>query len=492
MPFPQFTKIIINHFLKQHKSLSKLKYQHYHTIKDDGIVSRLKFVRIGEDYQEYGHVIPEVMLNDAIKQSESYQMFIKYSTGQISPKKSRGKGSQRKKTDDDSQKSVDVSQSAKLKLKKQKQQGKVTSNPPKKVKGVPSLTPEEQEVADTIQALKESRKTSRRQPGTGGLSEGTSTIPGVPDESTVVSTTSSERTEQESEYLEEDQLNDEEKDDKDDDANDEGDDYISDNQDADDEDAETESDEDEVYKYKIRRVTDAAKADAEKTSEVNNDAKKTDSPPTSSSLYVSSSFSDQFLKLSSNSSLVSNVKDHFTDAEINSLLEIKREQAEKQKMPKNPANHALYHALMEALIEDENAMDKGVADTIKNHKQQNDDDEDEDPPTGPNQGKKTKRRRTKEPESSKKTSTTRETPKGKAPSKGSKTGKSTSTKEPVKEPIAEVAMDDAVNTMGKEVVRDNDRPQDTSEPKTYKTLNQDLFKQPPRPPSPDLRVKLYL
>ncbi|GKF22219.1 hypothetical protein Tco_0074541, partial [Tanacetum coccineum] len=29
----------------------------------------------------------------------------------------------------------------------------------------------------------------------------------------------------------------------------------------------------------------------------------------------------------------------------------------------NPANHKLYHALMEALIEDKNAMDKGVADT---------------------------------------------------------------------------------------------------------------------------------
>ncbi|GJS59231.1 hypothetical protein Tco_0654015 [Tanacetum coccineum] len=182
------------------------------------------------------------MLNEAIKQSESYQMFIKYSTGQISPKKSRGKGSQRKKTDDDSQKSVDLGKSiSKTKAEeaeaarqvhathariviesvpdptKRRKSGKVTSDPPKKLKGVPSLTPEEQEVADTIQALKEK---------------------------------------QESEYLEEDQLNDEEKDDKDDDANDEGDDYISDNQDADDEDAETESDEDEVYKYKIRARKD--------------------------------------------------------------------------------------------------------------------------------------------------------------------------------------------------------------------------------------------
>nr|GEW39052.1 retrovirus-related Pol polyprotein from transposon TNT 1-94 [Tanacetum cinerariifolium] len=100
IPFPRFTKVIINHFLSQHKSLSKLKFQHYHTIKDDGIVSRLKFVRIRENYQEYGLFIPDMMLNDKIKQSESYQMFLKYSTGLIPPKKSRGKGSQGKKIAD--------------------------------------------------------------------------------------------------------------------------------------------------------------------------------------------------------------------------------------------------------------------------------------------------------------------------------------------------------------------------------------------------------
>ncbi|GKB40221.1 hypothetical protein Tco_0885163 [Tanacetum coccineum] len=54
----------------------------------------LKFVIIGEDYQEYGLPILETMLTEAIKQSESYQMFIKYSTGQIFPKKSRGKESE--------------------------------------------------------------------------------------------------------------------------------------------------------------------------------------------------------------------------------------------------------------------------------------------------------------------------------------------------------------------------------------------------------------
>ncbi|GJX08558.1 hypothetical protein Tco_0196490 [Tanacetum coccineum] len=78
------------------------------------------------------------------------------------------------------------------------------------------------------------------------------------------------------------------------------------------------------------------------------------------------------------------------------------------------------------------------------------------------------------------------TPKCKALSKGSKTGKSASAKELVEEPIAKVAMDDAVNTAGEDVIRDDDQPLDTSESQTYKIPNQDWFKQPPRPPTPDL------
>ncbi|GJS99153.1 reverse transcriptase domain-containing protein [Tanacetum coccineum] len=49
MPYPRFTKVIIDYFLSKHKSLKKLKFQHFHTIKNDSVVSRLKFVRMGED-----------------------------------------------------------------------------------------------------------------------------------------------------------------------------------------------------------------------------------------------------------------------------------------------------------------------------------------------------------------------------------------------------------------------------------------------------------
>ncbi|GKC85697.1 hypothetical protein Tco_1141414, partial [Tanacetum coccineum] len=54
---------------------------------------------------------------------------------------------------------------------------------------------------------------------------------------------------------------------------------------------------------------------------------------------------------------------------------------------KTPKNKTLYHALMKSLIEDENAMDQGVADLIKQKKRPHDDaNKDEGPPTRSDQG----------------------------------------------------------------------------------------------------------
>ncbi|GKB54327.1 hypothetical protein Tco_0905080 [Tanacetum coccineum] len=71
----------------------------------------------------------------------------------------------------------------------------------------------------------------------------------------------------------------------------------------------------------------------------------------------------------------------------------------KKSANKNTTNYRLYHALMEALIADEDAMDKEVADKVKDHKRKHDSDDDEDDDdvevlsTGSNQGRSTKRRR---------------------------------------------------------------------------------------------------
>ncbi|GJX18315.1 hypothetical protein Tco_0219147 [Tanacetum coccineum] len=62
-------------------------------------------------------------------------------------------------------------------------------------------------------------------------------------------------------------------------------------------------------------------------------------------------------------------------------------------------NYHLYHALMEALIADEDAMDKEVTNKAKDHKRKHDSDDDEDddddegPSAGSTQGKSAKRRR---------------------------------------------------------------------------------------------------
>ncbi|GKD73402.1 hypothetical protein Tco_1331684 [Tanacetum coccineum] len=334
--------------------------------------------------------------NDKLRKSRIDILWGMFYKENIPPKKIRGKGSQRKKIADDSQETVDVSEESEPKPEPVKRKtasrrvvkkkvtiyadeniisdpdvalelGKsislteveeeeaarqvhatyariVTEFVPKsakakskpKLKGAQSLTPAEKEAADIMQALKESKKTSKRQPGTRGSSEGTGTIPGVLDESTAVSATSSKGTE--------DQLDNEEKDDKEGDVDDEGDDHINDAKDTDDEDDETKSDEDEIYKSKIRvrkdedeemlnakveysrkgdaEVSDVAKADAEKTEEAKDDSKKAKLPPTSSSLSISSGFGDQFLKLSSDTFLFGTVKDTI-DAEINSLLDVK-------------------------------------------------------------------------------------------------------------------------------------------------------------------------
>ncbi|GJY28855.1 hypothetical protein Tco_0404622 [Tanacetum coccineum] len=175
-----------------------------------------------------------------------------------------------------------------------------------------------------MKALKESRKSNRRQPGTRGSNKGTGSKLGVLDESTVVSATSSEGTGVKPGVPDSGHDNDDndevKKDDKDDDADDEGDTHVSDTHDEDDKDDETESDEDEIYNYKIcvrtdedERMSDAEVVGSEKGDEEVSDAAKAD---------AEKSFGDQFLKTYSDTSFIGTVKDS-TDAEINSLMDIK-------------------------------------------------------------------------------------------------------------------------------------------------------------------------
>ncbi|GKD93147.1 hypothetical protein Tco_1372984 [Tanacetum coccineum] len=315
--------------------------------------------KIGEDYQEYGLVIPDVMLNDAIKQSESYQMFIKYSTESepehepVKKKTASRRGVKKKVTisaDDNIIHDLDVAlelgKSISLAKAEEEEAAKqvhathariVTEYVPKSAKkktgSRSSRSVVIQDTLNVMQALKESKKTNSRQPGTEGSSEGTVRIPGVPDESTVISATSSEGTstkpgvpdkekvtteekvilewgsKKESEYSEEDlnreedidlidsEEDDKKKDDTDDDKSidlemiddEETDDEVLQGKEQanDDEDEEMLNVEVEDSEKGDAEVFDAAKADAEKTEEAKDDSNKAELPLTSSSLSIS-------------------------------------------------------------------------------------------------------------------------------------------------------------------------------------------------------------
>nr|GEV18133.1 retrovirus-related Pol polyprotein from transposon TNT 1-94 [Tanacetum cinerariifolium] len=421
MPFFGFTKVIINHFSSQHKYFFKLKFWHYHTIKDDGIVNRLKFVRIREDHQttysEYDR-----------------QGFTKEDTVDTPM------------VDVDMSKESDFEPARKRSASRRVVKKKVT------------------------------------------ISVGDNIIPN-PDVTLKLGCYKSE-------YSKEDQGDDQEVEWIDSDEDEEKKDDIDDDKSINLEMTDDEETDDEF-------VHDVEQTDAGKTKEVKDDAKKVllRIPQmlrltvywilkSNLKFLISNLIQKFFVKPAPESSKIQKPTidlEHESEKSALEIHKIKREEAEKQKMPKytikstyketlkeydqkitlyqtmhenksfnrNPANHALYHALMKPLIEDENAMDKGVADTVKNQKRQHDDDDDDDDEKDlsvrPNQGKKIKRQRTKESESSKKPSTTKETSKGKAPSKGSKTSQYASVKDPVKELITKVVMDDAFNTVGEDV-----------------------------------------
>ncbi|GKF78677.1 hypothetical protein Tco_0234245, partial [Tanacetum coccineum] len=92
MPYPRFTKVIIYYFLSKHDSISKRQGSYINTIKDDGVLGKLKFISKGELTQVYGMSIPDEMMNDEIKNSVAYQTYLALSTGTKPPKKGKGKG----------------------------------------------------------------------------------------------------------------------------------------------------------------------------------------------------------------------------------------------------------------------------------------------------------------------------------------------------------------------------------------------------------------
>ncbi|GJS97746.1 hypothetical protein Tco_0804714 [Tanacetum coccineum] len=89
MPYPRFTKIIIDHFISKDNTIFMRNRINLHTARDDSLLGALEFVSKTEDYQKYGALIPDGMINDDIKLSTAYKTYLDYANGKVPPKKAR-------------------------------------------------------------------------------------------------------------------------------------------------------------------------------------------------------------------------------------------------------------------------------------------------------------------------------------------------------------------------------------------------------------------
>ncbi|GJW92244.1 retrovirus-related pol polyprotein from transposon TNT 1-94, partial [Tanacetum coccineum] len=89
MPYPRFTKVIINHFISKDKTISIRNIINLHTIHDHSLLGTLKFVSKIQDYQQYGAMIPDDMINQGIKDSQVYKTYYDFTTGKVPPRKAR-------------------------------------------------------------------------------------------------------------------------------------------------------------------------------------------------------------------------------------------------------------------------------------------------------------------------------------------------------------------------------------------------------------------
>ncbi|GKB96820.1 retrovirus-related pol polyprotein from transposon TNT 1-94 [Tanacetum coccineum] len=372
MPYPRFTKVIIHYFLSKHRSIPKKHNSFINTIKDDGVLGKLKYVSKGEDKQMYGMSILDVMMNDDIKNSEAYQTYLALSTGTEVPKKGRGKGKGligKKATVTPSKKGsitaedniiLDPDVALKLgesisltKAEEQEEQRRVHET-------------HERIVTEKSTSNEEANEADDEEKSTGS-SEGAGITPEVPDEPKgssaaqadeddwgsegEIETLSSddERTESKREVAESDKANEE----TDNDEEIHNDEEVHEDEEVHDDDEKHDNDEVADEEKADEEMPDSEKADEEMADAEKDDAEKIEEekvddeqaradqagvdqaralisvtqkekpklPPSSSSLSLSSDYGNQFLNVSSDVSLVGIVKET-ADTEINSLLDI--------------------------------------------------------------------------------------------------------------------------------------------------------------------------
>ncbi|GJZ49767.1 hypothetical protein Tco_0603957, partial [Tanacetum coccineum] len=87
--YPRFTKVIIHHFISKDTSIFMRNKICMHTVRDDSVLGTLRFVSKSNKYQVYGALLPEGMSNQQMRDSLAYKTYIALAIGAATPKKAR-------------------------------------------------------------------------------------------------------------------------------------------------------------------------------------------------------------------------------------------------------------------------------------------------------------------------------------------------------------------------------------------------------------------
>ncbi|GJT75374.1 hypothetical protein Tco_1042099 [Tanacetum coccineum] len=417
MPYPKFSKAIIQHFISKDKSISMRNRMFMHTVRDDSVLGTLKFVAKSDDNQVYGVLIPAVRINQKIQNSNSYKTYLAVATGATTPKKPR----KWKKPASPSKKQTLV----------------ITEEPAKKEdsqlvfksKILLACSNEEgyqkEQMGNTHASGKwlgdgvgfQPKVPDKPKGKSIDIHEGTGLKLGVPDVSKANSSDSEYEYWGVSDDDDDDQQGDDERIESDDDKsvdlnkidNEEEtqedefvhtpDDYVpTDDETHDVDDEEYHCINEEIYDDVNVELKDVRPANKGKGDEEMNDAEKVIAELEEVNQEVASAqvqdeaqkqTADFIREYSVPTTTVTDVlkQQQQPKKSTEDIRKIKMEQAGKHQETKytitsSDKHKALYHALMESILKDEDAMDKGVADKLKKRKP-DDADRDEYPTAGP-------------------------------------------------------------------------------------------------------------
>nr|GFA23043.1 hypothetical protein [Tanacetum cinerariifolium] len=89
MPYPRFTKAIIQPFISKDKTISMRNNMFMHGVKNDSVLGFTKFISKYEIRQVYGMLILDVLVSKEMMESKTYKTYLDFAIGKVIPKEAR-------------------------------------------------------------------------------------------------------------------------------------------------------------------------------------------------------------------------------------------------------------------------------------------------------------------------------------------------------------------------------------------------------------------